>query len=171
MLVGLELSDVAGDSRVGWTSGSGCALAFPPTFFALFLFPGMLSLWKLWNEWQNRHLHTHFIFLNYKRRLYATATSQVRMKRRANEAAVHYTPRLRHTYAALRAAIRPKKPVISQVRHRIAIDTPRERHAYAIYVAGLLICIKYASCLGVWPRKRNFVKYAAYVAGNVIAWQ
>ena len=40
----LELSDVAGDSRAGWTSGSGCALAFPPTFFALFLFPGMLSL-------------------------------------------------------------------------------------------------------------------------------
>ena len=40
----LELSDVAGKSRVGWTSGSGCALAFPPTFFALFLFPGVLSL-------------------------------------------------------------------------------------------------------------------------------
>ena len=93
------------------------------------------------------------------------------MKSRGNEAAAHYTPRLRHTYAALREAIRPKNPVISQVRHGIATDTPRERHEYAIYVAGLLICIKYASCLGVWPRKRNFVKYAAYVAENVIVWQ
>lgn len=82
---------------------------------------------------------------------YATATSQVRKKRRANEAATHYTPRLRHTYARLREALRPKNPVIPQVRYRNATDTPRKRQAYAMYATGLLICINYASCLGVWP--------------------
>ena len=112
----------------------GIRLCFgiPANILCSFSLPWHVVSMKLWNEWQNRHIHTRFKVFNYKRCLYATATSQVRMKRHANEAAAHNTPCSGHTYAALHEAIHPKKPVISQVRHRIATDRPRECHAYAI---------------------------------------
>ena len=61
-------------------------LAFAPTMFPLFLFAGILTLEYVWNEWQRRYMHTRFI-PNCKRRLYGTATVQVKMKRCTIEAA------------------------------------------------------------------------------------
>ena len=77
-------------------------------------------------------MHTRFI-PNCKRRLYATATSQLRMKRRANETTTHYTRRYAKLYVP-RTTDTPGTP-------QNATDTPRKRQAYAMYATGLLIRI------------------------------